>query len=888
MEKKFNNNGDPFAFRHGERQKGRLKIFLGILPGVGKTSAMLRAAQSEAANGRKVVIGFVTWQTRPDTVALMENLPVIPPRIIENNGISSKEMDTDAILEIRPDIVLIADPVHTNVPGSRHLKRHHDIQEILDNGIDVFTILNVMQLESYVEFQYEVLGFTLPTAPDDFLGRADDVELVDVEPDELLKRQREGKIHIPGISDKVVENVYQEEKIAAIRKKFFRMTVDRENWYKQHVNPPSKIRMRLLAPIWPDMVTMEVIRRSRAMSAAIDIDWVALYIETDRKLTDREKVQLEDNIRYARQLGGTLVTYTGNDPVEAIIEVSHRERISHIVLGKTNSGRISGIHSRNYLKRLLKYSGHFNISIICGETPQDKKKYLFNINKPLPGLSNWLITIIACLITGVLCTILDNKILNGAPPYMALLLLFLLAGPMRANTGLVLAAIALLAGIVFIVPPVAAFPINFMQNTPMLLLFCSITLLNGFLAGRYRTHERETFRREKQTNALFQLTKKLSEANNIGEVVATSMKNIRTYFDVAVFFIFRNADYQLANFKYVPEGLELPEKEIEAATWAFNHNKPTGRFTNVMSLGTYTFYPLTGKGLKIGVLGTKLDKPFSGKDDISWEAFLSQISQSLEHQYLEMTTRRTDLLSESDRLYKTLFNSISHELRIPIATIIGASDVILESKPPEHIRTELFGEILSASRRLNRLVENLLNMSRLESGRIAAHPDWCDIRDLFNRIAATLEEELRPFRFEMSIPESMPLVRIDYGLMEQAVFNLTYNATLYAPPGTDIELSTCIDNDFLVIQVFDRGPGFDPESLKHLFDKFWRPKDGKTGGLGLGLSIVKGFVEAHNGVIYAQNREDSGACFTIMIYMEKLDYEMDKGLWAEKDNSIEN
>ncbi len=877
--KKIIDTGDPVAFRDKEEQKGRLKIFLGILPGVGKTSAMLRAAQSEAANGRKVAIGIVTWQTRPDTVALASNLPVIPPMIIENNEVSSKEMDTNAIMEMHPDVVLIADPSHTNAPGSRHPKRYHDILEILDTGIDVYTILNVMQLESYAEFRYEIAGLTIPIVPDEFLGRADDVELIDVEPDKLVWRQREGKIHIPGIPDKLVESIYREEKIAAIRKRFFRMTIDRENWYKQ----PSKIRTRLLAPIWSDTITTEVIRRSKAMSVTVDTDWVALYIETDRKLTDQEKARLEDNIRYARQLGGTLVTYTGNDPVEAIIEVSHREGISHIMLGKTNRGRIVGARRRNYLKRLLKYSGHFNISIICGETPRDKKKHLFNINRPIPGLGNRLITVIAGLITGMLCTVLDNKISNDAPPYIVQLLLFMLAGPMRANSGLVATALALLAGIVFVIPPITAFPIDFVRDAPTLLLFCTISLLNGFLTVRLRTHERETFRREKQTNALFQLTKKLSEANDIGEVVATSTENILRYFDAAAFFIFRNADYQLANFKYAPPGMELPEKEMKAAVWAFDHDKPTGRFTDIMSSGTYTFYPLNGKGMKIGVLVAKLDKPFSGKDNISWDAFLSQISQSLEHRYLEMTTRRTDLLNESDRLYKTLFNSISHELRIPIATIMGASDVMLESKPPEHIRTELFGEILSASRRLNRLVDNLLNMSRLESGRIAAHPDWCDIRDLFNCVADSLQEELRPFRFEMTVPESMPLVRIDYGLMEQAVFNLIYNATLYATPGTDIELSACYDNDFLVIQVADRGPGFDPASLKCLFDKFWRPKDGKTGGLGLGLSIVKGFVEANNGVIYAQNREDGGACFTIMIFMEKLNFETDKEPWAERD-----
>ncbi|MDR1173023.1 MAG: DUF4118 domain-containing protein [Bacteroidales bacterium] len=859
-------------------KEGKLKIFFGIMPGVGKTSAMLQAAQAEAANGKQVVISAVTWQTCPETMALMEKLEVVPPKNINYVGVSYKEMDTEAVLKRHPDIVLITDPAHTNAPGSRHLKRYHDIRELLHNGIDVYVTLNVVQLESYTDFFYEITGHMMPTVPDEFFGQADDVELIDIDPEKLVKRQREGKISSTGLLEQELETIYQKEKIEAIRKRFFQMTLDRENWQKQHANWPSKIRSRVLVLIGPDTITPQVIRRSKALSVAIDTDWIALYVETDRTLTESEKSLLENNIKLARQLGGTLITYVSNDPVEALIEVSRRERISYIILGKTRRGQIVGHHEHSFLKRLLRYSGHINVSVTCGETDDfNEKKRLFHIDRPVPGIGTKTLTVIAAMITGLLCTALNNKVDNDAPPFIVILLLFMMSALVRSSSMLVVMVIIVLACFVLAIPPLFAFPFNFPSDISMLLMFGFIALINGFLTLRIRTQDRETFRREKQSNALFLLTKRLSEATSIKDMVDTSTENLLKYFDVQVFFIFLDEDHQLTNFKYLPKGVTLTEQELEAVIWSFNQNKPTGRFTGIMSSGKYAYYPLIGKGRKIGVLVTKPEKPFGAKDYISWDAFLAQIAQSFEHQYLEMSARQTNLLNESEKLYKTIFNSISHELRIPISTIMAASDVLLTAKHSEHVRDELYVEILEATKRLNRLVENLLNMSRLESGRISAHPDWCDIHDLFNRVAENLEEELRHFNFEIIVPESMPLVRIDYGLMEQAINNLVYNATVYAPHETPICLSTCYENGFLIIQVADRGPGIDPETLTHVFNKFWRPQGEKSGGIGLGLSIVKGFVEAHNGTVFVANRKKGGVRFTIMILTERSDYYANKG-----------
>jgi two-component system sensor histidine kinase KdpD len=304
---------------------------------------------------------------------------------------------------------------------------------------------------------------------------------------------------------------------------------------------------------------------------------------------------------------------------------------------------------------------------------------------------------------------------------------------------------------------------------------------------------------------------------------------------------------------------------MSVATWVFKHSTKAGKYTDTLPSSEFTFYPLTGNNNNIGVIAIAPLKIFTQGEEQFWEAFISQISGKYEREYLRNVAKNTYLLSESDKLYKTLFSSISHELRIPVATIMGASDTLLTQSYPEDTKVKLYSEINMASIRLNRLIENLLNMSRLESGRITPHPDWCDVHDLANKIAFNLKQELMPFKLSTVIPVDMPLVQIDFGLIEQVIHNLILNATQNVPAGSRIRLKIFYDNGNLIIQVMDRGKGFPPNELSLVFNKFYRGKDAKTGGTGLGLSIVKGFVEAHNGTVIAENRQNGGARFTIKI-----------------------
>jgi two-component system sensor histidine kinase KdpD len=316
------------------------------------------------------------------------------------------------------------------------------------------------------------------------------------------------------------------------------------------------------------------------------------------------------------------------------------------------------------------------------------------------------------------------------------------------------------------------------------------------------------------------------------------------------------------------KGITFSENDLSIAAWVFKHSSKAGKYTDTLPSGNYTFYPLAGNSGNMGVIAVEHLTSFTQGEEQFWEAFLSQISGKYERELLREAAKEAYFLNESDKLYKTLFNSISHELRIPVTTIMGASDTLLTQEYPEDTRKKLYHQINLASVRLNRLIENLLNMSRLESGLISPNPDWCDVRDLANKVASSLEQELKPFKLAVIIPPDMPLVRFDYGLTEQAIYNLILNSTQYAPAGSRIRLKIFYDNGFLVIQVMDRGKGFPEADLASIFNKFYRGKDALAGGTGLGLSIVKGFAEAQKGIVIAENRENGGARFTIRIPAE--------------------
>jgi len=399
----------------------------------------------------------------------------------------------------------------------------------------------------------------------------------------------------------------------------------------------------------------------------------------------------------------------------------------------------------------------------------------------------------------------------------------------------------------------------------MLAMFFIIALLNGVLTSRVRRQEMKIRIREERTNALYQLAKELSSATGINEVLNLAVKDIRKYFGLESAFILKDETNGIEKTVRHETTLSFSDNEMSIAEWTFRHSSIAGRFSDTLPSGNYTFYPLKGNNENVGVIAVMHSKMFSQGEEQFWEGFLPQISGKIEREFLRNAARNAYILNESDKLYKTLFNSISHELRIPVATIMGASDTLIAQEYAPETRKILYQEINTAAIRLNRLIENLLNMSRLDSGRLTARIDWCDLHDLYNKVIQTLSVELKPFTLHCVISDEMPLVQLDFGLMEQVLYNLVLNATQHAPGGSSIRIKFFYDNGFLIIQVMDRGPGFSPTDLPMVFNKFYRGELAVAGGTGLGLSIVKGMVEAHNGNITAENRLNGGARFTIKI-----------------------
>jgi two-component system sensor histidine kinase KdpD len=395
--------------------------------------------------------------------------------------------------------------------------------------------------------------------------------------------------------------------------------------------------------------------------------------------------------------------------------------------------------------------------------------------------------------------------------------------------------------------------------------FFIVAMVNGVLTNRIRRQEKQVREKEYQTNALFQLTEELSKASGIGKVIEMASNDFKKHFNADSFFIVQDRNNKSGTSSQAQNKTGITNIDTNIVEWVLINSRKAGKFTDSFTDSDLTYYPLTGTRLHPGVIAFDIDKSVYEKEEDFWQAYFAQISNALEREFLGELALNARILDESDKLYKTLFNLISHEFRIPIATIMGASDTLLFSQTSEENKEELFNEIFKASGRLNHLIENLLNMSRLESGKISVRLDWCDINDLINKVTQSLKQELEHFQFITSIPQEMPLVKLDFGLMEQVLYNLLLNSCQCSPVSSTISLEASYDNGNFILQVTDRGPGFPAEALSKVFDKFFRVDDSKTGGLGLGLSIVKGIIESHKGTVQVENVESGGAKFTITI-----------------------
>lgn len=861
-------------------KRGKLKIFFGMCAGVGKTYTMLEAALSEKAKGVDVVIGYLETHNRSETAGLANGFEVIPRINITYKSSKVDEMDLDAIIARKPQVVLVDELAHTNAPGSRHLKRHHDVQEILDHGINVFTTVNVQHLESRSEVVAQITGVIVrETIPDEVFENSDDVELVDLTPDELLQRFQEGKIYTPERSKEAILNFFRKGNITALREMALRVVADRvdkqlhDYLQTKRIKGPWKSGVRLLVAISHTAQSARLMRWSKNLSDMMGGSLQAIYVETPRELSAAERESLDKNIAMTKQLGISFRIVTNYDVVKAIVGFAQKENITHIIIGKPLSKNwYETFKTNSFINRLLKYSGNIDVYVLGADNPVEEK-YSKKVLRPsfTSSANQYLGAFFSVIVTSAIFFLIKDFVGYQVVSFGLLFVVSILAFFFGTGPILLAATLSSLIWDFFFIPPPYTLHVEKPEDMLMLIMFFIIALLSGVLTSRIRGQEQKIRVREERTHALYQLAKELSVTSGIEDVLSLTVNHIRKYFGMESLVLLKNESGQLEKYSRNKSLLVLSENDLSIADWTFRHSAKAGKYSDTLPSGELTFYPLKGNSENMGVIAVKHAKAFTQGEEQFWEGFLPQVSGKIEREFLRNIARNAYILNESDKLYKTLFNSISHELRIPVATIMGATDTLLAQEYPAETRGELYNEINLAAIRLNRLIENLLNMSRLDSGRLTLRIDWCDLHDLINKVTQGLSAELKPFQLHCVLPEDMPLVKLDFGMMEQVIHNLLLNATQHAPAGTNIRIKFFCDNGELIIQVMDRGPGFAESELPNVFNKFFRGEASVAGGTGLGLSIVKGIVEAHNGIVTAENRAHGGAKFVIKIPTEISD-----------------
>jgi two-component system sensor histidine kinase KdpD len=855
-------------------KRGKLKIFFGMCGGVGKTYSMLQLVQIEKQKGADVVIGYIETHNRDEIAALAKGFELIPRKHYTYKSAHPEEMDLDAIITRKPQIVLVDELAHTNAPGSRHLKRYQDVQEILDNGIHVYTTVNVQNLESRSEIVAQITGIVVrETIPDEVFERADDVELVDLTPDELLQRLSEGKVYTPERSKEAIQNFFRKGNITALREMALRIVADRvdrqlhDYMQLKRIKGPWKSGVRLLVAVSYQTQSAKLLRWAKNLSDTMGGTLQAVYVETSRELTERERESLDKNINMAKQLGIPFRIVTSSDVVKAIVDFAQKENITHIIIGKPRVRNLyTLIRLGNFVNRLIRFSGNIDVYIL-GSDIQADDKYRRHASRPsfTSSLSQYFVAALIVTATSGIFFLLKGLVGYQVVSFVLLFVVSILAFFYGTGPILLAATLSSLIWDFFFIPPSYTLHVERPEDMLMLSMFFIIALLNGVLTSRVRRQEIKIRVREERTHALYELARELSVITGIDDVLNLAIRDVLKYFHMDSAILLKDEAGQLAKQFRHESSLNFNENDWSVAEWTFRHSAKAGKYTDTLPSGNFTFYPLKGISDNMGVIAIQHPKVFTQGEEQFWEGFLPQISGKIEREFLRNAARNAYILNESDKLYKTLFNSISHELRIPVATIMGASDTLIAQDYSPETRTVLYQEINTAAVRLNRLIENLLNMSRLDSGRLTPRIDWCDLHDLINKVTQNLSSELKPFGLHCVLAEDMPLVQLDFGLMEQVLYNLLLNATQYAPEGSNIRIKFFYDNGFLNIQIMDRGPGFLAADLPMVFNKFYRGGLSVAGGTGLGLSIVKGMIEAHNGTIIAENRVHGGARFLIKV-----------------------
>ena len=862
--------------RQEERdRRGKLKVFLGMCPGVGKTYAMLEAAHREKADGVEVVVGVIETHGRPRTGALVNGLEVIPRRSIEHRGVRLEEMDLEAILGRRPRLVLVDELAHTNAPGSRHPKRWQDVVELLESGIDVLTTLNIQHVESRADAVQQISGVPIrETVPDSIIDIADEIELVDITAKDLRERLEEGHVYQGERAAAASENFFQEPILNALRELALRFTAERVDRQLNSLRSGQgrsavwQSGERLMVAIDTSPFSTQLVRWTCRRASAQDAPWLAVHVASATPLTAESQSQLDQNLALARELGGSVLQAQSEDVADALVQVALEHNATQLIIGKPRGNRLLyWLAGGSLIDRLLKLAGNINLTVV---PPSDEHNHArpWLVFEPPPASSLREYAAAASMVA----VISLGGLLFPPRYYLATGLIYLLGVivlSLRLGRWPVLFAgvLSALTWNFLFIPPKFTFRITSVEDGALFVAQFVVAIVAGQLTARIRRQAQDEHNRERRATALFKLTTLLAENDALDEALTQVQRQIDETFEAKSAILFAASPGALPGLHPAASATVEP-RELSVANWAHVHRRNAGRFTDTLP-GSQGFYiPLLRNEVSFGTLGVFVPKEESltlQQRDLL-DSFATQIAMAIERTHLRAASERERLLAESEKLYRTLHECVSHELRTPLAVITGSIESLAVTRD-ETKRAELSEEVREATKRLNRLVGNLLDQTRLESGALKPRLDWCDPRDIVNAAVKGAEDVLKPHPLEVMIADDLPPLLADFTLTEQAIGNLIVNAATHTPDGTRIYVTAGLDRDGTraFFTVADDGPGFPPEMKERLFKKFARGDAAKAGGLGLGLSIVRGFILAQGGDIAIGESPNGGAITTLFL-----------------------
>ena len=860
--------------------RGLLKIFLGMAPGVGKTCAMLEAAIQAADKGVQVIIGVAESHGREDTMRLIGRLPRLPMKKMVYRGVEMEEFDLEEALRVKPQLILVDELAHTNVPGMRHRKRYQDVEDLLAAGIDVYTTLNVQHLESRSDTVHDITAAPVQeTVPDSVLAEADCIQLVDITPDQLRTRLREGKVYSAPQASAALDHFFKESNLTALRELALRIVAEKVDHELTEVRTISGDRSiwrsgeRLMVAVGPSPFSARLVRWTRRMAYALNAPWIALSVDTGVPLPPEQQQRLDANLELARRLGAEVIVMPGSDLAETLLRMAFLRNVSQIVVGKPQESYLWGlVRPISLVDKLVKGSDQIDIYVVPAASGPGRNRWKsWHRKTEKDGRDYWLAAGVTAAVTGA------GLLVSAFTGYFAPGFLYLagvvgLGFFIRSRWAMLLAAaLSVLLWNLLFIPPVMTFKIERLEDALMCFFFFLVALSTGRLTSRLRIREREEREREKKTNALFLYSRAIGSASDVPSLISVAAGQISQIMGVRLAVMTPEGGGGKLRLWETGGEYAMDEKEWSVAVWCMEHRRPAGRFTDTIPVAEGFYLPMMSGERCMGVLGIRPEEGeclTAGQKDLL-ESMGAQLAMALEREELRAERARTRLMEESEKLHRSLLDSVSHEFKTPLAVIEGGCEKLAGRAASAPEEREEYGEILLAARRLRRLVKNLLDVSRLESGALKPKLDWCDLGDVIEGALAATREARRNHPVSVSLPPDYPLVKADFSLMEQVLVNLLLNACVHTPEGTSVTLQGGADpvRGQVWLDIHDMGPGIPPERAETIFERF---RTTRPGGLGLGLPIVRGFMEAQRGAV-SLVPVSAGTCFRLVLPLVEHD-----------------